>query len=905
LRKFSANIKGINALQLALALLLISLLFILPAKTIGASVEGPKIVVIPFDMHAGSDISEVRKELMEALAASLANVGCEITGMDLVREMILDKGKTTFSDADAIALAIKANANFVILGSITELGTALSADWRIIDPSGERPLRFYHKDAPSAKELIYEVKESSNSMYKRMAMDMELVPTEESDTLQSISIEGLRRLDPEAVTKKLLSKIGDPYSADTVRTDIHSIFSMGYFSDITADLKDMAAGKSLTFTVKEKAFVKNISLSGRVELDETKIMDILTIKENTILDHALVKEEAERIRILYESDGFYLATVEPDITTDGIEASINFKINEGNAVKVRRIKIIGNKAFSDRKILKKMETKKAGFFSYITKSGKYNEYVFDNDLRSIIKLYNDKGYINAVISDKSVLLDENKKFFHISIAIDEGAQFRLGDIKISGEILTTEEDLLDNIDIKEGDIFNKSELSRGLRLISSAYGDKGWANASVQTDTRINEEEGTVDLYIDITKNDLVYIERIDISGNTRTRDKVIRRELDVTEGDLYSTSGIRDSTRNLRRLGYFQSVKIEESAGTTPTKVKLDVDLTEQPTGAFTFGLGYSSVDKVIATAGISQSNLLGTGLVLNLSTTLSASSSRYNISFTDPWLFDKPISGGIDLFNTEKEYEDFTMESMGFGLRLGVPITKRTTRLYLSYKYENVEVSDVDLASSQYILDQEGDSTVSSVSATLVHDSRDDIFFPREGLRLSVSTLYAGDMLGGSTNFANHTGSIKKYFPTPYNSALSFKASAGFVQRLSSEPLPIYNKFYMGGINSLRGFESRSVGPRDPITGELIGGESKFLFSTELVFPLFPEHRMNGVIFADTGNTFDGGIDFGDLREGAGFGIRWYSPMGPVRIEWATNLDPETGEKSSLWEFTMGGSF
>ena len=305
--------------------------------------------------------------------------------------------------------------------------------------------------------------------------------------------------------------------------------------------------------------------------------------------------------------------------------------------------------------------------------------------------YFDNGYINADIVEHRVLLSQDKKWFYITMALTEGEQFRIGTVDIKGELLVPREELLDKLNLKTGDIFNRTRLSKGIEAVADVYGDKGYAYADIKPMTKVDDKTRTIDITIDIRKNELVYIERIDITGNTRTRDKVIRREVELGEGDLFASSEIKKSMNNLRRLGYFDNVNILRSRGTTGDRMKLSVDVNERPTGQISMGFGYSSVDKLIGTASISQSNFMGTGIKLDLSGTLSASSSKYVLGVTQPWLFDKPISAGFDIYNTEKEYPDFKLSKKGFDIRFGFPITRRATRGYLTYKLEDINISDV----------------------------------------------------------------------------------------------------------------------------------------------------------------------------------------------------------------------
>ncbi|MBI5561051.1 MAG: outer membrane protein assembly factor BamA, partial [Deltaproteobacteria bacterium] len=847
---------------------------------------------MPFDMHSATDISGLRRDVMEVLASTLKREGVEITGLERTKELF-EKG-VRFDEETSAGISKEAGARFAILGSVTLLEKTYAADWRILDVSEGRVVRFYYKSGASPAELSSMIKDAAPSMSAVMSATLEKKPLERGDTIERITVEGMKRMDSEAVLKKIKSAVGHPYSADDVKDDIHVIFDMGYFDDIAADLSDSETGKELTFVVREKPFVKKITLDGNKKMKEEKIKEILTIKGNTVLNPLTIKADGERIKALYVQNGYYLAEVADEEIEDGVDATVIFHIKEGEPVKVRRIKIIGNRAFSDKGIKGVMTTREAGMFSSITGSGSFNEDVFENDLALIMKNYYDHGYIKADILDYRVILSEDKRWFFITIAVTEGDQYRLGNIDITGDVVGEKKSLLKKLKLKTNEVFNRSKLAKGIDALTDVYGDSGFANAEFTPMTSVDGEKKTVDLTIKAEKNEPVYIDRIDITGNVRTKDKVIRRELEFGEGDLFSTSYLKKSRNNLKRLGYFDDVNITKSEGGEPDRVKLDVDVKERPTGMVTFGVGYSTVDHIIATASVSQSNLMGTGLKLDLSATIGSKSSQYVFGFTEPWFFDKPLSAGFDLFDTSKDYSDFSMKKRGFNLRAGFPISRktRTTKVYTTYRHEDVNVTKVSPTASPPIKDQEGKSTVSSVTTLIKHDTRDDIFFPREGDVMTASVEVAGGALGGTTNYVRYEGDAAKFFGLPWDTAFSIRGAAGRIQGFGGKAVPLYERYFLGGINSIRGFQSRSLSPKDPVTGELIGGDTKLVITSEFIFPLFPKENLRGVLFFDAGNAYNGAVDLGNLREGAGAGIRWFSPIGPLRIEWGYNLSPEKGE-------------
>lgn len=879
---------------------------------------GPRIsvLILPFDIKDGENLSlsGERREVMETIAQRLDQFGAVIAGIDVVKDMVLREGRKDFTEQDAYSISGKVNADFAVLGEISKSAETVRVSWRVIDLKTRAVAQAYTASERDAAALIKAVDLLAGQMPEKMKTAITSRQTVRTGVIGRIEIVGNRRVDAEAVLRKITSKAGEPFSPDDVKEDIRAIYGTGFFDDVSVDLSNEAGGKALTFTVREMPFIRKIAFKGNKELDEDKLKEALTIKANTVLDRSVLASNVDKIKALYAEKGYYSAVVKPVIETDketgGLEAAIVFDINEGPEVRIKRITVIGGSHFSEDDVKGHMTTKEAGIFSFLTGSGKFSDPVFQNDLAIVLGKYYDDGYINADILDHRVLLSEDKRYFHVTVYVSEGDQFTVGTIEVKGDMLedAPKEQLLEKIKLEKGEIFNRGKFSKGLEAISDIYGDKGYAYADVRPGTRVDAEKKVVDIVIEIKKNELAYIERLDIQGNVRTRDKVIRREVELGEGDLYSSSAMRRSRNNLRRLGYFEDVKVSQAQGSGPDKIKLDVSVKERPTGAVSVGAGYSSVDKVIGTASISQSNLLGTGLKLDLSGTVSATSAKYVLGFTEPWFMDKPISAGFDIYKTDKSYPDYKVTKTGFDVRLGFPVTDRYTRGSVTYRLEDVSIRDVEAGASSEIKSQEGKSKESSVRTMLKRDTRDDAFFPTEGAVTSLSVEYAGGVVGGTTNYVKYEADAIKYMPLIWDTTFSLRGSAGYVHSYGGKSVPIYERYYLGGINSLRGYRTRSLGPKDKATGNVVGGNKMLLANAEFVFPLFPEQNLKGVLFYDIGGAYNDTIDSGDmkeLRQGWGVGLRWFSPIGPLRLEFGVPIGRRGEEKAHQWDFTIGSAF
>lgn len=883
-----------------------------------AAEERISVLIMPFDIMVkdGEDrsLSIERREVMEAVAQRLDQSGVAIAGIDVIKDMVLKEGRKGFTEQDAIAVSGKVAAGFAVLGEISKSVDTVQVSWRVMDMKTQAIIASYTASEQGIPALVKAVDEASGRMFEKMKTATTSRQVVRTGVIERIEVVGNRRVDAEAVLRKITSKAGEPFSPDDVKDDIRAIYGTGFFDDVSVDLSDTAGGKVLTYTVREMPFIRRIAFKGNSELNEDKLKEAITIKANTVLDRSVLAANVDKIKAAYAEKGYYSAAVKPVIETDketnGLEATVAFDINEGPEVRIKRITVIGGSHFSEGDVLGHMTTKEAGIFSFLTGSGKFNDLVFQNDLAIVLGKYYDEGYINADILDHRVLLSEDKRYFLITLYVSEGDQFIVGTIDVKGDMLedVPKEEILGKIKLEKGDTFNRGKFSKGLEAISDIYGDKGYAYADVRPGTRVDAEKKVVDIVIEIKKNELAYVERIDIQGNVRTRDKVIRREVELAEGDLYSSSAMRRSRNNLRRLGYFEDVKVSQAQGSGPDKIKLDVNVKERPTGAVSVGAGYSSVDKLIGTASISQSNLLGTGLRLDLSGTVSATSAKYVLGFTEPWLMDKPLSAGFDVYKTDKVYPDYKVTKTGFDVRFGFPVTDRYTRGTVTYRLEDVRIHNVSAGAPVDVKRQEGKSTESSVRTALKRDTRDDAFFPTEGAVTSLSIEYAGGVIGGSTNYVKYEADAIKYVPLIWDTTASIRGSAGYVHSYGGKSIPIYERYYLGGINSLRGYRTRSLGPKDTATGAVVGGNKTVLASAEFVFPLFPEQGLRGVLFYDIGGAYNDTIDLGDLKElrqGTGLGLRWFSPIGPLRLEFGMPLGRREGEKSHQWDFTIGAAF
>jgi outer membrane protein insertion porin family len=442
--------------------------------------------------------------------------------------------------------------------------------------------------------------------------------------------------------------------------------------------------------------------------------------------------------------------------------------------------------------------------------------------------------------------------------------------------------------------------------ITDYYAERGYAFATVRPDIKKSASGGRLDVEFKIEKGDLVYIDRISIKGNTRTRDNVIRRELKVSEGGIFDSKALRQSTQALQRLEYFEEVNITPEPSLDPTRMNIVIAVKEKSTGNFSIGAGYSSVDNLIFMGEISENNFLGRGDRLSLAANIGGSSSRYNLGYTNPRLNDSELSWGADLFDSEREYDDYTKDSRGGDLRIGYPVWEKW-RMVGMYSYTDTDLTDVSEYASYVIRNSVDLHVTSAVKVSLVRDSRDRILSASKGSYNLLSAEYAGGPFAGDAEFTKLEGSTSWYFPMFWKTVFHFKGSAGQVFENETDKLPVYERFYLGGINTVRGFDYGDISPLDPVTGERIGGDKMWYTNWEILFPLAESQGVQGLVFFDAGQVLDDDEDWAldSYRESVGLGLNWLSPMGPLKIVWGYNLDPLDDEDNSVWDFSVGGTF
>jgi outer membrane protein insertion porin family len=728
------------------------------------------------------------------------------------------------------------------------------------------------------------------------------VYAQELPIVNSIEIKGLKRIEESAVKSKITQKVGEPILMDKTSEDIKNIFKMGYFDDVRAEIEPLEGGIRLIYIVKEKPAIVKIEFQGNEEFDDSKLKEKITITIGSIADTVLIQDNANKLRAFYEEEGYWLSSIVPVIKKiSADEVSLTYQIEEGSKVRIKRINAEGNKVISTRRIKKAMDTKEWWFFSFITSSGYYKKERMESDIEKIRDLYFNNGFIKVAVGEPKIQLTDDKKGMIITIPVSEGDQFKISSIEFSGNKVFGDDEIKKRITMGPNNVFSKENLKKDILSISELYSENGYVLVSIAPDVIPDESKKLAKVTLKIDEGDRYKIGRIEISGNTKTRDKVIRREVRFDEGDIFNSAKIKRSYERINNLNFFETVEIIPKPQPEEKLVDMDIKVKERPTGFFSIGGGYSSEEGAIAMIDLTQGNLFGRGQTVKIRGELSGRTSYYDITFRDPWLMDKPILFSANIYKITREYIDYDKKATGFGISLGKILSEYWWG-DIAYNFENAEIYNISDEASTIVKDQEGKRITSSITPSLVRDSRDNYLDPSKGSRKSIYLTYAG--IGGDNYFVKSEIDSAWYFPIGKTTVM-FRGRFGVATGVWGRKLPLYERFYLGGIYTIRGLGYGEAGPRDKETGEEIGGTEELIFNTEYIFPIVSDAKLKGVVFFDAGNAYESFNDFGTLRYTTGVGVRWISPIGPIRIEWGYNIDRKPGEQSSRVEFAFGTFF
>ncbi|MCA9771975.1 MAG: outer membrane protein assembly factor BamA, partial [Myxococcales bacterium] len=773
-------------------------------------------------------------------------------------------------------------------------------------PGVERA-RWRTDSTPNGVRVIFEVVETGAAGEPPEAP----APTPEAkeavpagEIVRSVEVQGTKRTEVDVIELVIRTHVGDRLDREKLSEDVKRIFKTGFYEQVEVETEREGEGWRVIFEVRERKLIAKVNIDGPSDSDKDEIRGLLTLKPNTFLNPFQVEKNLQSIRKFYANKGYFAAKVKANVADlEDQRAEVTLDIDEGDELKIERIRFTGNRAFDDDELRGELQSSEDWFFGWITGAGEYKDDFLKADVFLLTSFYLNHGYFKVHVEPAEVTADSTG--LYLTYKVTEGEQYYVESVDVAG---LEDDPLLERIKgglrLKAGDLFTRDALQQDIENITTFYSDVGYARISIDPDFNIDEESRRIAFTYKIVKGPKVYFDRIKITGNTKTRDKVIRRELYVQEQKLYSGSDLKRTKERLDALGYFSEVNINTTpVEGQPDRERVTVDVREGETGTLSGGAGFSSTDSFLFNVRVTNRNLFGRGQTASLSADIGRVRQDFFLRFTEPWLFDIPLSAGVEGFRTLRAFQDFDRESRGGSLTLSYPIWDRyRVRLGGSWRTEIVSIQNVDNNATFFIRSQEGTTLTNSFTTTLSQNTLNHPLDPTRGHSGRVSVELAGTVFGGDTDFIKVIADSRWFFPVVYGTTLSLHGRFSWAKGLQGDRLPIFERFFLGGIDSVRGYEVNSIGPE--IDNDVIGGDKELLFNVEYIFPVIPQANLKGLVFLDAGNAFseDENIDLTQLRMSVGFGFRWISPLGPLQLAIGFPIERRENEKSSAVQFSVG---
>lgn len=729
--------------------------------------------------------------------------------------------------------------------------------------------------------------------------------------VSEIRVDGAQRIEPTTVLTYLNVRPGDEVTQDQLDEALKGLFATGLFADIVLRL-DRGV---LNVEVQENPLINQVAFEGNSEIEDNELQSEISLRPRQVFTRGRVQNDVTRLYEVYRRSGRFAANVEPKvIELDQNRVDLVFEIDEGLITKIQGVKFVGNKAFDDDRLRSEITSRESRWYRFFASDDRYDpdRLAFDEEL--LRQFYLREGYADFRVISSNAELTPDKEDFFLTFTVEEGERYKVGSISVDSDLPGFDSAVLvDAIQILPGEWYDSDEVEKSADTMDNRLGDLQYAFVNVRPNTDRNRAEKTIDISFRIDESPRVFVERIDIHGNVRTLDKVVRREMLLVEGDPFNRSKLARSEQQLRDLGFFENVVVRNLPGSAPDKTVLDIEVTEQSTGELSIGAGFSTNDGPLADLRIRERNLLGKGQDLLFATTIAGERTEFDASFTEPYFLDRDISAGGDAFHLTRDLQDessFDQRQTGGALRMSYPLSDKWRQSF-RYRYERNEITDVSSDASRFISDQEGVRNTSALSQRLVYDDRDSSLFTTEGLYSWIDAEFAG--LGGDAEYVSGKIGSSYHYPV-YERSVIFQllGEVGAIGGLGDDDVRINERFYLGG-DTLRGFERGGVGPRDAATDDSLGGNIFYRGTAELTFPVgLPEELgVAGHTFTDFGSLFDidetgtGILDESSIRATAGLGVSWRSPLGPVRVDVAVPYADEEFDVEETFRFSFGTRF
>jgi outer membrane protein insertion porin family len=731
--------------------------------------------------------------------------------------------------------------------------------------------------------------------------------------VKDIRVEGIQRTEAGTIFSYLPIKVGDTLTEEKAAEAIKSLYATGFFKDVRLE----ADGDVLVVAVVERPAIAEITFVGQKEFDKDKLRDALKqigLAQGRIFDRSLLEKAEQELKTQYLSHGRYAVEITTTVTPlERNRVALNFSIAEGEVAKIRQINVVGNKAFSEGDLLDLFVLTTPGLLTWYSKNDQYSKQKLEGDLETLRSFYLNQGYLEFTIDSTQVAIAPDKKDIYITVNVTEGEKYTVSDIRLAGELLVPEAELNKLIKLKKGQLFSREKLTESTKLIVDRLGNEGYAFANVNPVPEIDREKKQVAFTLYVDPGRRVYVRRINISGNTTTRDEVIRREMRQLESGWYSAEKLKRSKQRVDKLGYFSEVSVDTvNVPGAPDEVDVEVKVVERPTGNLLFGIGYSTAEKVILSASISQSNLFGSGNALSLQVNSGSVNKVLALSFTNPYFTDDGVSLGVDAYQRNIDAQNlnsvtpYKTSTLGTGVRLGVPVTEYDTISY-GLAVERTNIETFANSPEQYIefVDIFGTTNTALIGTVgWARDGRDSAIYTTSGVLQRLNFELA--VPPAEMRYYRATYRLEWFLPVGRENVLQLSGGVGYANGYDGLPVPFYKNFYLGGIGSVRGYDTASIGPKDA-NGNALGGTTQTFGSVEFYFP-FPglqkDRSVRLSVFFDTGQVSND-FDFASRAMSAGLALSWFSPVGPIKISYARAIAPPPGSKLQPFQFSLGTTF
>ncbi|PIE69330.1 MAG: outer membrane protein assembly factor BamA [Deltaproteobacteria bacterium] len=859
------------------------------------------VLVLPFQINASQELAYLNESLPTMLAHQLHDRDIPTVASQDVMRILEEQHVTSLDLQTARDLALLSNAQYAVYGSFSQVGESLSLDVRLVEALGLKEPKAIFVVKKGLINLLPAIKELAEKIGQDLLSQ---------EKIAAIKVEGTHILEKDVILMRLHIQKGDTYNPREVNQEVKRLFELGYFDDVRVTTADSMDGKVVTFEVKEKPLIQAIGVVGAKELDEDDILEVMHSKTGSVLNPIVLVEDMNAIRDLYRKKGYYNAKVSYHLeSSETGRARLNITVEEGKELYIEGISIQGVKQLDPDDIEDELALSTRGMFSWLTGSGVLKEELLDRDAAAIEAYYGNRGFMDVKVGHPDVEYREDG--IYITFKINEGKRYKVGKVRFSGDLITQMASLfhickLDDLADDDG-YFDRSLLRTDIQNLADFYTNYGYAYAEANADLKRNEDDLTFDVTYIMSKGQKVSIRQVNIQGNTKTRDNVIRREMRLTDGDFFSGAKLNRSNVRLTRLDYFETVAIETVPTRKPDQMDLVVKVKEKSTGMITAGAGYSTLDKLFFTASIKERNLFGKGYDTSFSGSFGASTTRYDITFWNPHFQDGKLGLGFQAYIKEMDYEDYDKTASGGRLLFGYPLGEYT-RLSWNYRFERYTITDLDTTEFDHDEIKAGTFWASSAYVGATRDTTNRRINPNRGTRNTLSVEYSGGLLQGDNEFVKYLGDSSWYYPLFWDTVFHWHGQAGYIMKNGNNAIPLFERFYLGGINSVRGYKGRAISPRyDDTTRDKKGGTKELFTNVEYIFPISKEVGILGVLFFDAGNVWDDDetVDC-NLYTSVGAGIRWYSPLGPLRLEYGYGLDHDDDVSGGgRVEFSVGQFF